>query len=1118
LSQCEIINNMQNCELNGDNDGLSQQLGLGAYYRCNQGMVNVPNQSPGNILADSSGHGNNGLLENFTLNGSVSNWTTGKVNGTCAYFPPPLLAVTANGSVFQTGTTLNLFAENGNGTYMWTGPNSFISEDQNPTITNLQPSATGTYTVTVPYNDFIPCVVTASKRITVSDAEQITADGSTTICPSSSVTLSTQLAGTYTWYKDGVMIPGANTNQYVASTNGAYSLKVDAGNNVYISAPVTVTVMVDSLAPVPDVAVLPVINITAPATITTIPTATDNCRGLVNGVADISLSFPAKGHHLITWTYNDLNGNIVQQTQEVIVAREIDVTPPVLTLPSNITVNPVISLCGAAVNFTATATDNLDEPVTISYSHAPGSVFPVGTTTVTVTGTDSSNNVANATFTVTVLPTTVAPITGNTIVCAGATSQLASSSTADGGNWSSSNDNIVTVNGSGLITAQSAGTATITFTNNCGATATATVTVNAIPSAPVVTVSDNCGNSVLSTNATGSLAWNTGATSSSITVSTGGTYTVTQTVNGCTSIAGTAVAAPKTIPSAPVVTVSNNCGNTVLSTGAGGTLLWSTGETSSSITVTLGGSYTVTQTVNGCTSAAGSATAAPKAIPSAPAVTVADNCGSSALSASSAGSLLWSTGETTSTINVTAGTYTVVQTVNGCSSVAGSGTASPKAIPSAPVVSVVNNCGNSVLSTGAAGSLLWSTGETSSSITVTTAGTYSVTQTVNGCTSAAGSAAASPIAIPSAPAVSVTNNCGSSILSTNAGGSLLWSTGETSSSITVTTAGSYSVTQTVNGCTSAAGSATAAPKTIPSAPAVSVADNCGTSALSASSAGSLLWSTGETTSTINVTAGTYTVVQTVNGCSSVAGSGTASPKLIPPAPAVTVIDNCASTVLSTNAAGSLLWNTGATSSSLTVLAAGTYTVTQTVNGCTSAAGSATASPKPIPSAPVVTVTNNCGNTVLSTNAGGTLLWSTGETSSSITVTTAGSYSVIQTVNGCTSAAGSAVAAPKTIPAAPQITVVNNCGSSVLSTNAAGSLLWSTGANTSSITVSNPGNYSVTVTSGGCSNVSALTAVNINAIPTVANITGTTTVTVGATTQLASTTAMAYGAATARLLL
>ena len=167
----------------------------------------------------------------------------------------------------------------------------------------------------------------------------------------------------------------------------------------------------------------------------------------------------------------------------------------------------------------------------------------------------------------------------------------------------------------------------------------------------------------------------------------------------------------------------------------------------------------------------------------------------------------------------------------------GSGVAAPKAIPSAPVVTVVNNCGSSTLTANSfTGSLLWSNGATTSSITVTTAGTYTVTQTVNGCTSPSGSGVAAPKAIPSAPVVTVVNNCGSSTLTaTSFTGSLLWSNGATTSSITVTTAGTYTVTQTVNGCTSPSGSGVAAPKAIPSAPTVSVVDNCGSSILTATS-------------------------------------------------------------------------------------------------------------------------------------------------------------------------------------------------------------------------------------------------------------------------------------------
>jgi hypothetical protein len=64
---------------------------------------------------------------------------------------------------------------------------------------------------------------------------------------------------------------------------------------------------------------------------------------------------------------------------------------------------------------------------------------------------------------------------------------------------------------------------------------------------------------------------------------------------------------------------------------------------------------------------------------------------------------------------------------------------------------------------------------------------------------------------------------------------------------------------------------------------------------------------------------------------------------------------------------------------------------------------------------------------------GTLLWSTGESTASITVQTAATYTVTTTnASGCTSLQGSGVAAPKTTPTAPVVNVVNNCdGTSTL---------------------------------------------------------------------------------------
>ena len=572
--------------------------------------------------------------------------------------------------------------------------------------------------------------------------------------------------------------------------------------------------------------------------------------------------------------------------------------------------------------------------------------------------------------------------------------------------------------------------------NSCVSFGT-TVTVNAAigVAAPVITVVDNCNNTSLLTASgyTGTLLWSPGgAKTTSITVSTAGTYSVTQTISGCTSSVGTGIAAPGTTPPAPVVTVVNNCGSSTLSPTATGALIWShQEEATQSITVTTPGIYSVTQFANGCNSPLGSNTAAPKSSPTAPVITKTNNCGNSLLSYGGAGTLLWSTGETTTSITVTTGgTYSLTRTVNGCTSAAGTGIAAPTAIPPTPVITVVNNCGNSLLSYGGAGTLLWSTGKTTTSITVTTGGTYSLTRTVNGCTSAVCTGVAAPTAIPPAPVVTVVNNCGSSTLSTTATGALIWShQGEATQSITVTTPGIYSVTQFANGCNSPLGSNTAAPKSSPTAPVITVTNNCGSSVLSTTAKGTLQWSTGATTSSITVTAtAAYSVTTTVNGCTSAAGTHATAPKAIPPTPVITVVNNCGSSVLSTTTKGSLLWTSRYTTSSVTATTAGTYLVIATVNGCASLPGEATAAPLPFPYKPVVIVVNNCGSSTLYTTAAGALKWSTNETTLDITVTAAATYSLTQTVNGCISADGTGKSAPvKSVPATAGAITGNSTG-------------------------------------------------------------------------------------------
>ncbi len=67
------------------------------------------------------------------------------------------------------------------------------------------------------------------------------------------------------------------------------------------------------------------------------------------------------------------------------------------------------SRSGASVPFVAQATDDKDGAVAVHYSRTPGSRFPVGRSTVTVTARDAAGNLAKSTFDVVVRRTPAAP-------------------------------------------------------------------------------------------------------------------------------------------------------------------------------------------------------------------------------------------------------------------------------------------------------------------------------------------------------------------------------------------------------------------------------------------------------------------------------------------------------------------------------------------------------------------------------------------------------------------------------------------------------------------------------------------------------------------------------------
>jgi len=104
------------------------------------------------------------------------------------------------------------------------------------------------------------------------------------------------------------------------------------------------------------------------------------------------------GHTTVSCSSTDKAGSTSTASFDVLVR---DTTAPSLTVPSDITVKSLLK-SGVKVTYTATASDLVDPAPTVTCNPASGSLFLIGTTTVTCTATDSAGNSSSKKFTVTV--------------------------------------------------------------------------------------------------------------------------------------------------------------------------------------------------------------------------------------------------------------------------------------------------------------------------------------------------------------------------------------------------------------------------------------------------------------------------------------------------------------------------------------------------------------------------------------------------------------------------------------------------------------------------------------------------------------------------------------------
>ncbi len=669
---------------------------------------------------------------------------------------------------------------------------------------------------------------------------------------------------------------------------------------------------------------------------------------------------------------------------------------------------------------------------------------------------------------------------------------------------------------------------------------------------------------------------------SNITSAGGGTYDVTVSISGCSSAAGSTNVVVNPAPIAPAVSSNSPvCEGAPINLTAplvsGATYQWS-GPASFSSTVqnptiasaalSNAGTYSLQITVGGCASTvAGTTNVIVNPTPTA--ATASSNtpvCQNAAINLSattvSGATYSWTGPNSFSSTDqnpiipnaqaADAGSYSVTTIVNGCSSTANSTSVVINPSPVIAVGTVANptTCSStdgSIQVTGAAtGNLSWSGTASGTQMGVTLpatipnlgSGAYNITLTLaSGCTSntlvqtlTGPSAPATPIITPGGPTTFCSG--GSVTLTSSAASTYLWSTGETTQSISVSAGGFYSVTVgNGSGCVAASAPTTVTVNPSPGVPVIvtngpTTFCTGGSVTLTSSAPTGNTWSTAETTQSITVsTSGTYTVTVSNGTCSSTS-AGTivtvtappATPTIAPGGP--TTFCTGGSVTLTSSAPTGNTWSTGETTNSITVSTSGSYTVSVGGGSCMATSAPTIITVNPTPTATITPggPTSFCagGSVTLTASAGGSYLWSTGETTQSITASTSGSYTVTVTTSGCSATSAPTTVTVSTIPSPPTITPggpTTFClgGSVTLTSSTGGSYLWSTGETTQAISVTGSGSYTVTITTTGCSATSTPTTVTVNPTPATPTITvaGPTNFCAGDSVELIASAAAGY---------
>lgn len=546
----------------------------------------------------------------------------------------PNLSITASPQVICAGVTASMSAS-GAATYTWVGIGSLP-------VMGVSPGVTTNYTLTG--TSSLGCLgVQVIKTITVNPLPLVSISATSSICEGSTTSLTAAGAASYTWTGFGssnvlAVSPSVTTNYTITGTS------VAGCNNSAIH-----TLSVNPL---------PVLVISGSSGICT----GQNATLYVSGASTYTWNTGATGSSIVTTPISttiytvmgtDLLGCAKTSTQLVTVASSLSIS---ITGPTDVCEGEAFNLTASGG---ATYTWNTNETTQVI------SPNPTITTTYSVIGVSGScSNTAFAS--VVVNPNPTVSISGLTAVCSGDSTMLTASG-ADTYSWSttSNTSTVMVAPGSTSIYSVSG-----QYTTGCSSSAAITVTVYALPTLILSGDSVLCSGAslILTVNGASTYTWNTGANTSSITVSPANTttYSVMGTdTNGCTNSSSVANVTVNPVPVMNVMSSATTVcsGDTIaLSASGADTYLWNDGAITSVVIYTPG--VSTTYSVTGTNSFACSSTtniaitvyALPVIAISGPGVICVNE--SVSLNANGATSYTWSTGDISSNLLVTPVTTT----------------------------------------------------------------------------------------------------------------------------------------------------------------------------------------------------------------------------------------------------------------------------------------------------------------------------------------------------------------------------------------------------------------------------------------------------------------------------